>query len=382
MIRAFVTIFAIALASGATAQIHWTGVTRCNDLNYIYMAPTGDAYCLSQSLGIMKSTNKGISWRPVNAGTDVGRMNRITWTTQGFFAVTKGHIYRSTDNGESWSDLKLINKHNVITETPDHTALLLGTSSGVMRSVDSGATWVSVGTDVIKTWIEDIAFNSEGVGYAVSSKLYRTTDNGVTWDSLWDNGSAVYRRIAFDAQGRIYLGGYKLLRSEDEGKTWTELQFADISTPPEVMSIDFHQGMIFISSAKTFQSFQGPGLFYSSDDGLTWKLDIEFADEGIAGIVSDSLGYLYAGAFFSGNVYRSTKPLAVGKTEPLPVQSTSLTLSLSDPQNVLATLEELGIRSIVDITGKAIRLQDMSSVQPGIYLARSESNVVKVLLLP
>lgn len=378
MSRTLVTLVLIAIASVCSGQIHWTGTSRCNDLTYLYMAPTGDAYCLSHSLGIMKSTNKGQTWRPVYGGAEIARMNRITWTTQGFFAVTGGHIYRSTDNGENWTDLPVFNKHNVITETPDH-ALLLGTSSGVKRSVDSGATWIDVGTNTITSWVEDIVFTPEGIGYAISSKLHRTTDGGLTWDSVYNFGGNTYRRIAIDAQGRIYLGGFNLIRSDDIGKTWTELKFADISKPPQVMSIDLLHGMIFISSAKSFQSTTGPGLFYSSDDGLTWKLDLEFADESIVGVVSDSDGILYAGSYAGGDIYRSTTSLLdVGDDTKFQNNPVSMVVHRSEMQK----LSDRNIHSLIDMTGREIRFEGSTSVQPGIYFARSAGNVLKVLLLP
>lgn len=182
-------------------------------------------------------------------------------------------IYRTTDDGLSWSSLALNNQwiRDLGKDNQNNIyALTIGSSSGLFKSTDNGNSWNQVWN--YSGGLNDLfidANNNIYIGlnfFDGKGGVYKSSDGGQTWTNIFPLHANVYAIIkALD--GALLLAGYdaglaKIYRSTNEGASWDTYSF-----PINFTATDFainDQGTIFLSTA-------GYGIYRSTDNGLTWN---------------------------------------------------------------------------------------------------------------
>ncbi|MEK7226383.1 MAG: hypothetical protein AAB221_11995, partial [Bacteroidota bacterium] len=176
--------------SGWTYTSGWNPGTGRLSAMAIHPANPNIIYAGSPGGGLWKSTNAGASWTPL---TD----NNSTWMS--IFAITidpadQNIIYVGTSTGLL---LKSTNAGSSFTSTgggpfgtirkvlihPSNSNIVFATASnGIWRSINAGTSW----TQVHSSSKEDIEFkpNDVNIMYASGSDVVRSVDNGVTWTTL------------------------------------------------------------------------------------------------------------------------------------------------------------------------------------------------------
>ncbi len=134
-------------------------------------------------------------------------------------------------------------------------------------STDGGQNW----TETLDKRVKSIQFDDDGNIYALHESkdvivfngfLYKSSDNGATWDEILDVDDYV-ETVGFKVtgDGQIYVpsnGGLKY--SPDGGDTWS-----DISCP----SVPY--GVLKTSSGRLIITTYNSGIKYSDDNGATWS---------------------------------------------------------------------------------------------------------------
>jgi BNR-Asp box repeat protein len=170
------------------------------------------------------------------------------------FVTANGDVYRSVDDGQSWSQVLGGAECRVTGVERDGRVVYAGGERGVWRSSRGGepGSWTAAFAKEMKgdyvgrlrdfQWegVHDIEVDPERPGrvyvtaYGVGRGLYRSDDRGATWKKL--RGSDYARAVAVDPAGLIYLttspacraggaaeGSDGILRSDDGGRTWASL---------------------------------------------------------------------------------------------------------------------------------------------------------------
>jgi len=128
-----------------------------------------------------------------------------------FAGAQGGCVYRSTDYGESWTQIShgFANDSQVITLAINpYGHIFAGTNSdGIYRSTDNGNSWCNMGLPY--RYISSLAINTNGHIYlgTIGYHVYRSIDNGENWSKI-NTGllhQAVYT-FAFNSNGYIFIG--------------------------------------------------------------------------------------------------------------------------------------------------------------------------------
>jgi hypothetical protein len=216
------------------------------------------------------------------------------------FALS-GVVYRSTDNGVSWTRTNPGSGYYCQSLTVIDSALFVSNGGGYSWSTDRGASWTSKFLDPSQPNANSL-FEANGSLFAATDRgIYRSTDQGANW-TLVNTGLMSTYVWGFNAIGSTIFAATRdggVFRSTDNGSTWYSV-IAGLQNL-DVRSLD-------VSGTTLFAATYGGGVFRSTNDGDNWKA----ANTGLTNLTvwvvqsyPDSLG---GSTFFAGTdagVFRS-----------------------------------------------------------------------------
>jgi photosystem II stability/assembly factor-like uncharacterized protein len=279
-------------------------------------------------------TITGFRWRNVGPANTMGRMSDVTGIpspSKTFFAAAAaGGIWKSTNNGVTWRPVfdnqRVISMGMLAIAPSDTMQVWAGTGEpnsrntispggGVYKSTDGGITWKSMGLEktqaigriVVHPTNPNIVYVAAlGAPWNANPErgLYKTEDGGQTWQLIkFISDKAGFVDVALDpanpntvwasswqrVRGPYFLNsggpGSALWKSADAGKTWTEIKgggFPETTKGRIGISISRSnpQVMYTLVEADTVPNpkpekgkpaAKSPsGLYRSNDGGATW----------------------------------------------------------------------------------------------------------------
>jgi photosystem II stability/assembly factor-like uncharacterized protein len=298
------TIAGLALAAPLSAQtldstvvnaFRWRNVGPSNFMGRLsdvqgIPAPSKTIYVAAASGGIWKSTNAGISWRPLFDDKDVSAFGMLAIAPSDTNVIYAGTgepnsrntiepgngMYKSIDGGLHWTHIGLEKTQhigrivvdprnaNVVYVAALGPAWMAGGDRGLYKSTDGGTSWklIKAGANP-KTGAIDVtldpsnpdvvyasfweryrtpySLNSGGVG----SGLFKSTDGGTTWTEIKGNG------YPEGPKGRI---GIAVARSN-----------------PQVVYALTEAASMAPGPVKFDRNPPANGLYRSADGGKTWQ---------------------------------------------------------------------------------------------------------------
>ncbi len=328
--------------------------------------------------GVWRSPDYGESWG--SAGLQDSLVWSIVASGANLVAATYSEIdfeyrgpYYSTDNGTTWTAATgLTSGANCYAKTGSH--LFAGVyNGGVYRSSDDGASWTQsktgLGSGSVFSITSDGTNLYAGTGYGANSKVNRSSDNGATWTNVTNNMNAglVFSLSAIGTQ--VFAGAEQgLFVSTDMGASWTK-----INTGVFNVKAPFRHGSNLFAAT-------GTGMLLSRDNGATWT-DASSALESAVSSFAVIDAQLFAGT--AAGVWR--RPLAEFDALGIADDSQSMPISLSpNPTHGTVTVRSPE-RSYVQVTivnalgERVLSLSpqntaefniDLSNFPSGVYVAR------------
>jgi hypothetical protein len=251
--------------------ILYAGWTRTGDTkgNHVQCLAQSAGYLFAGSWGggIYRSSDNGITWTPSNSGLLVSVIYAFGTTPGWVFAGTAsgGGVFRSSDNGGTWqlamtglpSNLTVYGFATV--EDSGRTNLFIAAYNAVYRSTDNGANWTASRTGA--TTVRAIGTLGNQVFTGGTEGVYRTTNLGATWARA-DSGMAKNYVSAFTSAGStiyatVYSGG--VYKSTDGGIFWTS---AGLGTR-NLWSLASTDSVVY---AGEYQK----GVYRTTNGGSTW----------------------------------------------------------------------------------------------------------------
>lgn len=265
--------------------------------------------------GVYRSDDNGISWSKKIEGFSANH-SALSLAVDGYnnlFAGGQSRIYKSTDHGENWvnvfANVQYASNYNTIRCGFDSIVIAGGEYCyGIIRSGDHGDTWKVV-LDIshlnsLET-ITDIAFGPDGVIYACSriiytndpGKIYASYDLGLTWQVFY---VAEYpMALGFDNSGRLLLGefGVGLFRYDFQTGIWEHIPSTSGVSPQAILTVP--DDKIFLG-CYSWPSHVLAGVMLSNDGGESYSfLNSGFSYESdVGGFAVDAAGrvLVYSGA--------------------------------------------------------------------------------------
>jgi photosystem II stability/assembly factor-like uncharacterized protein len=288
--------------------VSWTlmnaGLTNTK-VNTLAINSSGYVFAGTDDGGVFRSADNGSNWGQVNSGLTINHIYSFTIDSSGYiFAGTSGGVFRST-LGDSWAQVnngfKSAEIRGLTVNSSGYIfAGILG--GGVYRSTDNGISWTGLSSG-INPFIHTLAINSSGNVFAgTDSGAYFSPNNGNSWFPI-NNGLASPRvyALAFNSSGHIFAGtaGGGVFRSTVNGSYWVPINSGLTNLNVNALVID--------SSGHIFAGTSGGGVFRSTDNGDNWTpVNGGLTNLYIACLAINSSGHIFAGTGLVGGVFRST----------------------------------------------------------------------------
>ncbi|MEQ8518814.1 MAG: T9SS type A sorting domain-containing protein [Cytophagales bacterium] len=239
---------------------------------------------------LYKSENNGKNWRKLKKFTseifDIEFLNEsfgavITKDkSQSFFGT--GSLYISTDSGESWNLVLSDSSIYFDVEISATGTIFVTGNDFILKSDDNGQTWQNTNTvmgssseihlinDTLGYFL--VHFTSSDIFFSTSSKLFKTENGGLSWNTLRSFGPGV-KTIEFPDSKTIYVS----LRTQDVMPYGGSYASFDAGQSWEEYSIPSFELMKFVNNEIGFgylSNYQETNfeLHYSIDSGRNWGL--------------------------------------------------------------------------------------------------------------
>lgn len=270
MTRFFIALafFLSATLSAQESVLVFPDFDHYENFRDAYIAPEGRGFAVGSCEKLYRTTDNGNSWSvwalPLNT-IDVTAVQCAPGTNcSEVYLTTNRGVYRSTDGGDTWAEATNRQFSEMDFSLP---GVIHGYRSGGIefyRSTDGGVSWTGVATP--RPIIDDMFFTTSGVhAMMADSSFFRSEDAGTTWTKTFDFPNKPVLGTT-DDEGNYYVEtrDRDIYKSTDGGFTWT------------VQAENAHQYTAWYDMYKDAEdslhviSFNGI-CFSSGDDGATWS---------------------------------------------------------------------------------------------------------------
>jgi len=277
-------------------SVVWVGTGENNDQRSV-----------SYGDGVYKSEDGGKTWRNVGLkqSEHIARIVIDPRDSNVVYVAAPGPLwkgggdrglYKTTDGGKNWTSLIKVGEYTGVADVildprnPDillaathqrerkyYTLIHGGPESALWRSTDAGKTWAKVATGMPAAELGRI-----GLAYAPSNPsiiyaqieagegrggLYRSTDNGVTWErrNNSDSQGQYYAHLVVDPVNseRVYIMNVNISVSNDGGRTLATL-------PTRNKHVDNHEIWIDPQDNNRYLVGCDGGVYETFDKGENW----------------------------------------------------------------------------------------------------------------
>lgn len=261
-----------------------------------FFAGTGESWTNDfRGTGIWKSTDSGSTWDQLSSTENFGYTTKIVATSNSkIIAATSTGIKTSTDGGVNWSSPSTVTGNMSDLEiASDGTLICSGFGGNIYKSTDDGESWTDISPNLGGNRVETaFAPSNSSVIYAVAASgsnigwMAVSSDGGTNWTEItipnylnqqtcnessddFSRGQAWYDLILAvnpSNEDEVIVGGIDLHKSTDGGTTWSAISYWTGSCAPYVHA-DQH--------AIVFKPGSSSEAIFGNDGGVSYSDDID-----------------------------------------------------------------------------------------------------------
>lgn len=272
-------LLCVATLHAGVAVADWSSVSSNKPT---FLAPTSSATVYAaDSSSIYGSSDGGKTWSTL--GTPTGApYTALAYLGSNLWVGTDKTGTSYSSNGTNWT---LANNKQVLVFTgtakrisglssPSAGTLLAANSSGIYRSTDNGSTWdetptglpmVGIAPFLVKGPANAIASNSSASVAATDDGIYRSTDGGSTWSKAGLSGTVSTVFAVPGSSTFLAILGSSAYRSTDNGANWSALSGLSGGTPTAFAAHPTDGKTLYVGT-------NAGAVLQSSDGGATWTV--------------------------------------------------------------------------------------------------------------
>ncbi|MCL2168014.1 MAG: T9SS type A sorting domain-containing protein [Lentimicrobiaceae bacterium] len=265
----------------------------------IYIA-TGDRDAGdNNSIGVLKSTDNGVTWKEtgitysINQGRRVNRLLLDPNDNHTIIAATNVGVFKTTDGGETWNNqLSTQNFIDMEFKPGDFNTLYGSRNAGIWKTNDGGENWQQViAYSQQRTEIAVTPANPEVIYAIVSNSssglygVYKSTNSGDSFEQVagsYPNMLGWYEGDESGGQGWydlciavsptnadvVLIGGVNTWRSMNGGDTWNMVNHWYGGFGVQAVHADKH-ALVYRNDGALFEGNDG-GIYISPNNGTIW----------------------------------------------------------------------------------------------------------------
>jgi photosystem II stability/assembly factor-like uncharacterized protein len=299
----------VCLAFAGTAHAQWSHTNGSEGGFALALLNTPEYMLIGlEGGGIYRSTDDGASWQFASSGLSGFDPSGYAFAVLGqrVFVSSGFSIYNSTDGGFTWAPTgNGLPPYGVFVAglASREGVLFAGaSSSGVYRSIDSGATWTKTLSTPADSDVSTIFCTGQYLFVGTyEGGVFRSTNDGATWQAR-STGLATgdgRRILSFaEAGGTVFVGTRAgAYHSTDDGDTWIPATSGLTS-----MSVSSVMGLGMDVLAGTY----GGGVYLSTNGGVDWSWSSTGWDGGNVRAFCVRGGMIFGASYGLHPLYRSS----------------------------------------------------------------------------
>lgn len=287
----------------------WTPLSEYNSVwMYIYSITidpinTNIIYAGTGNSGnqIIKSTDAGLTWNLIGSGpTGTIRKILIHPTSNNIvFACASNGIFRSTNSGTSWTQVRSITKEDIEFKPGDPSIMYAAGTTEIVKSTDGGLTWSTIGTSagITGTGRSLVAVSAANPNYvyvvqasgSIFGSLYKSVNSGSSFTTtVTGNASAGTNYFGYETNGtgttgqashdmalcvspanaeEVHIGGIIAWKSTNGGTSFTATTAWSLPNTVGYNHADIH-GIDFVGT--NMYSISDGGVYKSINNADDW----------------------------------------------------------------------------------------------------------------
>lgn len=211
----------------------------------------------------MAVATAGAQWTRTS-GPEGGSVRGIAIHPRGLLALLQSEeLYRYSKSEAKWTLTRRLPAYSLYSVGD---TLIADGVSGMIRSLDGGDTWESIGSSGA-IWTLDV-IGSTIYAMDVGANVLRSTNGGTTWRKFANLAANVQTIAADDSIALLSIHGLPgIYRTTDDGATWHDVDgFPKNSSPWRLI---YHDGA-FYAALNSIEGYRSLGVYRSDDSGTTW----------------------------------------------------------------------------------------------------------------
>lgn len=283
------------------------------DPNMIYIL-TGDAFGAdSFSIGVLKTTDGGLTWKPTGLSFNASQAitgfairlhpidpNIILVGLQNLAPSPFATCRKSTDGGNTWTNEIFDDAvYDIEFKPGSPSTIYASTTTGFRKSTDTGNTFAIAGTGLptigVRRHIAVSPSQPNNVYQILAgvpavnqfNGLYKSTNSGDNFTlqsnspnifGRADNGNDNQDQSGYDlgivvdpnVDGRVIVGAINCWKTDNSGASWSRESRGDrsVGAVDPFVHNDFHN--VYYNGGRLYAATDG-GIFYSNDQGNSWN---------------------------------------------------------------------------------------------------------------